>query len=89
MPGAALGRVHIVAGRFPALRRRGHHDVGLHGEQGDGRQVLGRVEGHVGIDRRIDRVRRGVGEQRVAVGADLGDLARADQRRRRPACSRR
>ena len=51
-------------------RQRQRHDVD---------EVLGRVVGQLGVDRRIDRVRVGIDEQRVAVGRRLRHRRRADR----------
>ncbi len=58
---------------------RHDHQVGHDGEQRHRRQILGRIEGHRLVDRRIDGHQAGRRQQhRGAVGRRLGDRVAAD-----------
>ncbi len=63
------------------LRRRGvrhHHDVRLHADQRDRREVGDRVVAERGVEKAVGRVRHRGDEERVAVGLGLGDRLGAD-----------
>ena len=78
-PGFCLASAISSATVLMPGRGRDDQHVRLSGQRRDLDEVLGRIEGQVGIDRRVVGLRRGMHEQRVAVGRRLGDEGRADR----------
>ncbi|KAG1388018.1 hypothetical protein G6F59_016140 [Rhizopus arrhizus] len=76
--GAGLAQLDQVGHRLDLVRGRDAQHVRHAQQQRDRRERGERVELHLGMQRGMLRVVRGVQHQRVAVGLRLGDLVRAD-----------
>ena len=78
LPWLLLGERDQLGDGFDAHRGRDNEHVRLSGKRHDLDEILRRIEGQVGIDRRVVGVRRGMHHQRIAVGRRLRDNGRAD-----------
>src|SRR5208282_5831152 len=55
-----------------------HHDERIPADAADRRDIADKIEGEIGVKRRVDHVRRSDQEQRVAVGRRTHDCRRGD-----------
>ena len=79
LPGFAFAAVDEVVERLQAGLGRGDQHVRPAAQQREVGEVLQRVVGQLGVDARVGDVRRGIGEQRVAVGRRVDHDLRADR----------